>query len=197
MRNIFKLNPQVSMASKIAIYGAGKSGRNVKKKLNHMGIDVHAFIDSDELKMGTICDGIMIHEINWLKENNAICIIPGGFQEEIYMVCHKNSIKNLFLDFKEGFEVILAETTTQSLYALTDEIRKKKIYILGTGKYSRRLFILLNSVYDNIKIEGFLRFSLDKNYTGNSIFNHKIFNYTELADDNIAIFSTKINFLFN
>lgn len=192
MHSIFKLNSQLSTANKIAIYGAGKSGRNLKTKLNHMGSDIHVFIDSDYLKLGMVCDGKIIYGINWLKENHAACIIPSGYQEEIYLDCKKNKIENIFLDFRDGCEVALSEETkTQSLFVPIEDLIDKKTYILGTGKYSRRLFILLSSISDSLYIEGFLKFSLDKKYIGKSIYNHKIFCHNEISDKNIAILVPK------
>lgn len=192
MHSIFKLNPQLFTTDKAVIYGAGKSGKNLRKKLYSMGLDIHAFVDSDEHKTGTFCDEKIVYGTDWLKENKAACIIPSGYQEYIYMACRRNHIENLFLDFREGYELMLLdETCAQNLFVPADELTGKKVYILGTDKYSRRLFLLLYSMNCNIVIEGFLKYSLDKKITDDSIFNHKLVCPDMLPDENIAVLVSK------
>lgn len=175
MRSIFIVNPKLIQSDKIVIYGAGRMGKKLKNRLLKAGINVFGFVDSDKLKRGTICDGKQVYDMDWLKTSSSACVIPTGYQEEIYKMCKNSGISDIFLDNNsESYGFTVPEDCDNVLYCGNSELLTKKAYVLGTGKYSRRLFILFSSLNINVEMGGFLQFSLDKPSDIKYVFNQKV-----------------------
>ncbi len=123
------------------IYGAGNWGSICKKILERKGVKINSFIDRDKNKIGNNLDGIIILPLEKLLErdqNAKINVIVAMQQHRDVYLWLADLIKGAtYVYSKSRFykceeRAVLGESEVEDLHV---KIKKRRIYIQGSGKY--------------------------------------------------------------
>lgn len=104
MKKLFLINSDIDKFEMKVIYGAGKEGQLLCKKLQEEGLEIDFFADSNPQIYGTSIFGIEVISLERLKQmrDQTAVLLSKGYQEQIYNMLMKEGIHNMFLSHIEN-----------------------------------------------------------------------------------------------
>lgn len=104
MKKLFLINPQIYEFEYKVIYGAGKEGQLLYKRLQNDEFEISYFADSNPQIQGMRIMGIEVISLETLKSMNekTAVLLSKGYQEQIYSMLISHGIKNIFLSHVEN-----------------------------------------------------------------------------------------------
>lgn len=104
MKKLFLINSEIDRFEMKVIYGAGKEGQLLCKKLQEEGLEIDFFADSNPQIHGTSILGIEVVSMEWLKQmrDRTAVLLSKGYQEQIYSMLMDHGIENIFLSHVEN-----------------------------------------------------------------------------------------------
>ncbi len=157
----------------VYVYGAGMWGRTCKRHLEKNGVKINAFIDRDDKKIGTVWDkvGIISLEDYILRDCNPdtiVIIAMEKFMDVYFWLAEQMEGITCFYMMKKCYYIKNRTVLgTNESDELARTLRKKRIYLVGGGKYKADFLY----IYKDIEIGEIFAEEMPK----------------ELSDENVVI----------